>query len=125
MLKDRVAANQQMSRSNVNKNEAALKIQRRDLYQRRDQLMDNPHLEKVVGKWLHRGISLYLASKKQWDAQDLRRLMNQHFTYEVVELPTDLEYSTTSLQAYLEQFCQTTLKKHAQKLVNRQQLNQF
>lgn len=110
MLKDRVAANQQMSRSNVNKNEAALKIQRRDLYQRRDQLMDNPHLEKVVGKWLHRGISLYLASKKQWDAQDLRRLMNQHFTYEVVELPTDLEYSITSLQAYLEQFCQTTLK---------------
>ncbi len=125
MLKDRVAANQQMSRSNINKNEAALKIQRRDLYQRRDQLMDNPHLEKVVGKWLHRGIALYLASKKQWNAHDLRRLMNQHFTYEVVELPTDLEYSTTSLQAYLEQFCQTTLKKHAQKLVNRQQLNQF
>lgn len=85
MLKDRVAANQQMSRSNVNKNEVALKIQRRNLYQRRDQLMDNPHLEKVVGKWLHRGISLYLATKPKWTAHDLRRLMNQHFTYAVVD----------------------------------------
>ncbi len=125
MLKDRVAANQQMSRSNVNKNEAALKIQRRNLYQLRDQLMDNPHLEKVVGKWLHRGIALYLATKSQWNAHDLQRLMNQHFTYEIVKLPTDLEYTTANLQTYLEQFCQTTLKKHAKVLINNQQLNQF
>lgn len=125
MLRDRVAANQQMSRSNVNKNEAALKIQRRDLYQRRDQLMDNPHLEKVVGKWLHRGISLYLASKSQWNEHDLRRLMNQHFTYEVVDLPADLDYDSAKLQTYLEQFCQKTLERHAKTLINNQQLNQF
>lgn len=125
MLKDRVAANQQMSRSNVNKNEAALKIQRRDLYQRRDQLMDNPHLESVVGKWLHRGIALYLATKTKWTASDLRRLMNQHFTYEAVELPAEMEYTTTNLQKYLEDFCQKRLQEQAKKLVNQQQLNQF
>ncbi len=91
MLNDRVAANQQMARSNINKNEIALKIQRKYLYDQRDQLMRTAHLETEVGKWLSRGISLYLTEKAEWSALELRHLMNQHFTYDVVSLPDTLE----------------------------------
>ncbi len=92
MLNDRVAANQQMARSNINKNEIALKIQRKYLYDQRDQLMRTAHLETEVGKWLSRGISLYLTEKAEWSALELRHLMNQHFTYDVVSLPDTLEW---------------------------------
>lgn len=125
MLNERVAANQQMARSNVNKNEAALKIQRKYLYDQRDQLMRNAHLETEVGKWLSRGISLYLTEKAEWSALELRHLMNQHFTYDVVSLPDTLELNHKKIQKYLERFCQERLEQKAQVLINNEQLNQF
>lgn len=125
MLNDRVAANQQMARSNVNKNEIALKIQRKYLYDRRDQLMRTAHLETEVGKWLSRGISLYLTEKAEWSALELRHLMNQHFTYDVVSLPDTLELNHKKIQKYLERFCQERLEQKAQVLINNEQLNQF
>lgn len=125
MLNDRVAANQQMARSNVNKNEIALKIQRKYLYDRRDQLMRTAHLETEVGKWLSRGISLYLDKKAEWSALELRHLMNQHFTYDVVDLPDNLELTPKKIQKYLEQFCQKELEQKAKVLINSEQLNQF
>ena len=125
MLNDRVAANQQMARSNVNKNEAALKIQRKYLYDQRDQLMRTAHLETEVGKWLSRGISLYLTEKAEWSALELRHLMNQHFTYDVVSLPDTLELNHKKIQKYLERFCQERLEQKAQVLINNEQLNQF
>ena len=125
MLNERVAANQQMARSNVNKNEAALKIQRKYLYDQRDQLMRTAHLETEVGKWLSRGISLYLTEKAEWSALELRHLMNQHFTYDVVSLPDTLELNHKKIQKYLERFCQERLEQKAQVLINNEQLNQF
>lgn len=125
MLNDRVAANQQMARSNINKNEIALKIQRKYLYDQRDQLMRTAHLETEVGKWLSRGISLYLDEKGEWTALGLRHLMNQHFTYDVVDLPDDLELNHKKIQIYLEHFCQKKLEQKAQVLINNEQLNQF
>lgn len=125
MLNDRVAANQQMARSNINKNEIALKIQRKYLYDQRDQLMRTAHLETEVGKWLSRGISLYLTEKVEWTALELRHLMNQHFTYDVVSLPDTLELNHKKTQKYLERFCQERLEQKAQVLINNKQLNQF
>lgn len=125
MLNDRVAANQQMARSNINKNEIALKIQRKYLYDQRDQLMRTAHLETEVGKWLSRGISLYLTEKAEWSALELRHLMNQHFTYDVVSLPDTLELNHKKIQKYLERFCQERLEQKAQVLINNEQLNQF
>lgn len=125
MLNDRVAANQQMARSNINKNEIALKIQRKYLYDQRDQLMRTAHLETEVGKWLSRGISLYLTEKVEWTALELRHLMNQHFTYDVVSLPDTLELNHKKIQKYLERFCQERLEQKAQVLINNKQLNQF
>ncbi len=125
MLNDRVAANQQMARSNINKNEIALKIQRKYLYDQRDQLMRTAHLETEVGKWLSRGISLYLTEKAEWSALELRHLMNQHFTYDVVSLPDTLELNHKKIQKYLESFCQERLEQKAQVLINNKQLNQF
>lgn len=125
MLNDRIAANQQMARSNINKNEIALKIQRKYLYDQRDQLMRTAHLETEVGKWLSRGISLYLTEEAEWTALGLRHLMNQHFTYDVVDLPDDLELNHKKIQKYLERFCQERLEQKAQVLINNEQLNQF
>ncbi len=125
MLNERVAANQQMARNNINKNEAALKIQRKYLYDRRDKLMRTAHLEKTIGKWLSRGISLYLDEKVEWTALELRHLMNQHFTYDVVNLPDDIELGREKMQKYLEQFCQKELEQKAKVLINSEQLNQF
>ncbi len=125
MLNDRVAANQQMARSNINKNEIALKIQRKYLYDQRDQLMRTAHLETEVGKWLSRGISLYLTEKAEWSALELRHLMNQHFTYDVVSLPDTLELNHKKIQKYLERFCQERLEQKAKVLINNEQLNQF
>lgn len=125
MLNDRVAANQQMARSNINKNEIALKIQRKYLYDQRDQLMRTAHLETEVGKWLSRGISLYLTEKAEWSALELRHLMNQHFTYNVVSLPDTLELNHKKIQKYLERFCQERLEQKAKVLINNEQLNQF
>ncbi|WLR79604.1 accessory Sec system translocase SecA2 [Limosilactobacillus reuteri] len=125
MLNDRVAANQQMARSNINKNEIALKIQRKYLYDQRDQLMRTAHLETEVGKWLSRGISLYLTEKVEWTALELRHLMNQHFTYDIVSLPDTLELNHKKTQKYLERFCQERLEQKAQVLINNKQLNQF
>lgn len=125
MLNDRVDANRRMSRSNVNKNEIALKLQRNYLYDRRNRLMETKHLEEKVGKWLAKGISLYLTSQKSWSLTDFRHLMNQHFTYDIVKFPSDFKLSIENMQAYLENFCQHTLERKAKILVNNQQLNQF
>lgn len=125
MLNDRVAAKQRMVRSDINQNEIALKIQRKFLYERRDQLIQASHLEREVGKWLRRGIALYLAEKPTWTIQKLQQLMNQHFTYDVVNLPTDLELTPQKIQTYLEQFCQKRLAQKAKMLINSEQLNQF
>ncbi|MBD5807152.1 accessory Sec system translocase SecA2 [Limosilactobacillus walteri] len=125
MLDDRVSANQRSSRKMINDNERALKIQRNHLYMKRTQLMEMPHLEKTTGRWLSDGISLYLSQKNSWSRDDVRRLMNQHFTYEVIELPADLKMTSDSLKNYLENFCQRKLETKAKMLVNSQQLNQF
>ena len=61
--------------------------------------------ELKLGKWLSRGISLYLDKKVKWNALELRHLMNQHFTYDVVDLPDNLELDHKKIQKYLEQFC--------------------
>lgn len=124
MLKSRVAANAEASRRSTNKNEIALQMQRKSFYAIRDDVINTQHLEKMVGRWISQGIDYYLTVYNQWDYYRLRNLINEHFSYDLVVIPHNLN-SKQAIKKYLEQLSRDILAQKAKILINRKQLNQF
>lgn len=124
MLKNRVASAEEQQRSQTNKFEVTLRLQRQTFYDMRNSIINTRHLEEFVGKWLMQGIDYYLAEKKSWTPHELKLLINNHFSYDVQQLPDDLQ-GKKAVHRYLEQFSKQILQKKAKQLINNEQLNQF
>lgn len=124
MLKNRVAGGQESQRTQTNKFEVALRLQRHHFYDERNKIINTKHLEKVVGYWLSQGIDYYLTKHEQWSTLDLRQLVSNHFSYDYIDVPTDL-HDPQEIKQYLENLCRQILHKKFKVLINSEQLNQF
>lgn len=124
MLKNRVASNEEYRRIQTNKFEVALRLQRNSFYRERNKIINAKHLEKLVGNWIDEGIDYYLSRKEKWDHPTLRKLVNNHFSYEVEDISNELT-SRAEIKRYLESLCRQVLTKKYQQLINNEQLNQF
>lgn len=124
MLKNRVASNEENSRLMTNKFETAQKIQRQSYYVIRNNIINTPHLEILAGKWISEGIDCFLAEHDEWSHHRLQRLMGEHFTYDLVQVPTELN-DKQAIKKYLEKFCQNQLNQKSKTLITNKQLNQF
>ncbi len=125
MLSSRVADSKERSREQTNKYEIAMRIQRNHLYQERQRIMETDTLEKLTFDWLERGLRLYLADHQHWSTKQLRRLINEHITYNLVDIPSNVTRNQQELITYLKHLCQGILTKKIQKLADNQQVNQF
>lgn len=125
MLRSRVAGNEEASRKRVNKNELALRLQRDNFYQERRQIMGANHFEQTVGYWISEAIDYYLAQKEEWTVHDLSLLINDHFSYDVVEVPAEAAASKQQAKQYLEELSRQILTTKSAVLVNNEQLNHF
>lgn len=124
MLKNRVASNEENTRITTNKYETAQKIQRESYYKVRNNIINTKHLEALAGKWISEGIDSLLAEHDHWDHHQLQQLMNEHFTYDVVEVPKSLD-NKIKIKNYLEEFCRIQLNQKFTVLITNEQLNQF
>lgn len=124
LLRDRISSRNQMTRADINKYDSALRLQRHFLYQKRQQFMEQDHLEDVTELWLSEGIDSYLDQRKQWDEHNVKMLVNQHFTYNVVNVPQDVLKGRDNLKQYLLNLSHRILDKKTKPLT-RNQINDF
>lgn len=124
-LRRRVAGNAAVARTDTLRNDQVMRTQRQFLYDKRNEIMEKDHLEKMAGTWLQRGIHDYLATKERWTEYDVRMLINEHISYDVIKVPQGVTDDKERLQQYLEDICKRVLEKKAKLLVNNKQLNQF
>ncbi|KEK14308.1 preprotein translocase subunit SecA [Limosilactobacillus reuteri] len=124
MLKNRVASNEESQRTQTNKYEAALSLQRNHFYTERDTIINTEHLEKLVGYWLSDGIDYYLAERESWSQLELKELISNHFSYSLIDIPDDLK-TKQSIKEYLKKLCTSILWTKSKILITNEQLNQF
>lgn len=124
MLRTRVATHGEMSRLQTNKYEMVLRNQRNTFYRQRRKIMARRDLQENVDRFLRAGIKDYLASKKKWPSAAFLTLINEHFSYHyIADLP--VLSSDKERAQYLLNLSHRILKKKAQILINKEQLNQF
>lgn len=125
MLKGRVADKERQERKDVNKNETALKFQRKYFYRERRFVMHSDHLEPKLYDWLDIAISHYIEQRRHWQKEDIQQLVSRHFSYEDVTIPAAALQSKKALADFLRSICQQTIGRQSKLLVNKKQLNQF
>lgn len=125
MLKNRVAGEEETQRTQTNKYEKTLRLQRQTFYQERDKIVDSSDLRPIVKKWITEGISYLMAEHDNWDEVAIKRLLNHHFTYNVVELRQGLVNNKENITNYLEKVAQQILDKKAETLITKSQVNEF
>lgn len=124
MLKNRVASNEESQRTQTNKYEVVLRLQRKTYYDSRSRIINTRHLEAIAGQWISQGIDDFLSEKDQWSPLDIKQLVSNHFSYDLVDIPQELN-SKAEIKAYLERLSKQILTEKFKILITNQQLNQF
>lgn len=125
-LKQRQNDSNAASLEETSKNDLGMRIQRNHLYALRQQLMEEQHLEKVVGKWLAKGIDEFVDQQQSWSIEEAQRLVNHHFSYTIAKVPYDVVKSNNKFKKYLQTISQGVLESKYQQLnYDLVQLNQF
>ncbi|WP_295746722.1 accessory Sec system translocase SecA2 [uncultured Limosilactobacillus sp.] len=124
MLKNRVASAEENQRTQTNKYETTLRLQRATFYDERNRVISQDNLQQTVDSWVDQGIDFFLAQRDTWDPVTIKRLVNHHFTYEAVDLPDNLT-SKERVRTYLKGLCQQIISQKAKMLINEKQLNAF
>lgn len=124
MLKNRVASEEESQRTQTNKYEKTLRMQRQTFYQARDLIVDSSDLRPIVKKWIADGISYLISKHDNWDEVAIKRLVNHHFTYNAVDIPQGLS-TKENIANYLEKTAQQILDEKAKTLITEQQVNEF
>lgn len=124
-LRRRIAGQEFVARREIEKNDYAMRLQKYYLDQMRERFMEKNDLAATVGSWLNLGINDYLDEREHWTKYDLRMLINQHLTYEPVEIPDEILDDRSKIRKFLQEICQANLMKKAQVLGSHQLLNQF
>ncbi len=124
-LRRRVAGQESVARAEIEKNDYAMRLQKHYLDQMRERFMEKDDLAATVGNWLNLGINDYLDEREHWTKYDLRMLINQHLTYEPVEIPDEILTDRSKMRKFLQKICEANLMQKAQVLGSHQLLNQF
>ena len=124
MLKNRVASSEENQRTQTNKYETTLRLQRAIFYDERNRVIGQDDLQKMTDSWVDQGIEYFLAQRDHWDPVAIKRLVNHHFTYEVVDMPDNLT-DREQVRTYLKSLCQQILSQKAKTLITTEQLNAF
>lgn len=125
-LRRRVSGEEELARSEIEKNDYAMRLQKYYLDQIQETIMEKEHLEEMVGKWLDLGINDYLGEKKRWSKYDIRMLINEHLTYDAVKIPDELVNNPQEIRKFLQDICRDNLVQKYKVLGNNPKLlNQF
>lgn len=125
MLKNRVADAGETARENSSNYETSMRIQRNYVYHLRQQLMMMDHLESLVGEYLASGFDYYLSKRDHWTKANVQKLINDHVSFEKIDVPDAVLGDKEKLKQYLESLCRQLLNKKFKILINSKQLNQF
>lgn len=124
LLKDRVASNDENSRTQTNKFDVTLRMQRNHFYKLRNKVIDANHLDDMAYSWLKDGIDYYLGYQDHWNSAQVKELVNQHFTYSNIDVPKGLS-SRDDVKQYLWKLSKHILDHKEKQLINDQQLQHF
>lgn len=124
MLRDRVAAMSALQRTETNKEELILSLQRKNYYDMRDRVMAKKDLQADIDQAIDRGIELYFKKEKIKNKNDLKYFINEHVTYNKVILPEDLE-NIQDYKKYLHEIINKVINQKKKTLINKEQLNNF
>lgn len=124
MLKNRVASNEENQRTQTNKYDVTLRMQRNNYYDQRKRIIDALKLDEVKNAWLSDGIDYYLVEHDQWQPSQIKQLVNENFDYNNVVIPSTLT-DKASIKDFLIKLADQILAKKEKQLINEQQLQQF
>lgn len=124
-LRRRVANQQSVQRSEIEKNDYAMRLQKHYLDQMREGFMEKDDLAETVGNWLNLGINDYLDEREEWTKYDLRMLVNEHLTYDPVTIPDEIINDRPKMRQFLQDICRQRLMEKAEILGSTKLLNQF
>ena len=125
VLKVRVADKEEQSRKEVNKYEVTMQLQRNTFYQMRDSLILKEHLEGVAGEWISRGIDVLLSQNKKWDQSQIQNLISEHFSYDLVKVPSEIVGDPFKIKLFLEEIAKDSLIQKFNILSDHKYLNKF
>ena len=124
MLRDRVASMQELERSQTNKNELILSLQRKNYYDLRNRIMKQQNLQGRIDQIIDQAISYYLEKYKITDRDSLKYFINQHVTYNKVVIPDDINGSK-EIKQYLKSFVYQLVEEKKKILITDKQINDF
>lgn len=124
LLENRVEANGASVRMQTNKSAEAMGLQRKYFYRQRKKIVENKNLQPKVDKLLTEVIDGYIAQEDRWDHFKLKRLVNNAFTYEQVDIPDDIN-GKEAVKRFLHKIAQAVLSKKKKILINDEQKNMF
>ena len=124
-LRRRVSGQAAVTRSEIEKNDFAMRLQKQYLNKIRENFMEKDNLATVVGSWLSMGIADFLSERDHWDKYDIRMLINEHLTYNEVKIPDEIVDNKSKIQQFLQKICEDSLIQKANKLGSQELLNQF
>ena len=124
MLRTRKEDLNELMRSQTNKMEIILSLQRKNFYTRRDKIMKTDDLQKDVDRIIDNALDLYLEKQDLSDKSDLKYFINQHVTYQQVNVPDNLK-TKKAIKDFLKELAYKILDEKKHVLINKKQANDF
>ncbi|MBP2058871.1 preprotein translocase subunit SecA [Lactobacillus colini] len=123
LLQERIEEKAAMTRMVTNLNAKCLGKQRELFYIWRNNIIKTKNLENEVADLIDQVIDIYLKQTDNWDAGKIKDLVNNHITYQAVDIPEIT--NTQDAKKVITKISQQVLEKKKKKLINNQQLNKF
>lgn len=124
MLKNRVASNEENSRTQTNKTDIVLRMQRNNFYEQRNHIIDAKKLDDLTMTWLSDGVDDYLDDLPDLRIPSMQELVNEHFDYNNVVVSRDF-HDHADAKDYLMKLAHRILEQKEKLLLNEQQRQQF
>ena len=124
MLKNRVASNEENGRTQTNKTDIVLRMQRNNFYEQRNHIIDAKKLDNLTMTWLSDGVDDYLDDLPDLRIPQMQELVNEHFDYNNVVVSRDF-YDHADAKGYLMKLAHRILQEKEKLLLNEQQRQQF
>ena len=124
MLRTRKEDLNELMRSQTNKMEIILSLQRKNFYTRRNKIMKTDDLQGNVDRIIDNALDLYLEKQDLSDKSDLKYFINQHVTYQQVNVPDNLK-TKKAIKDFLKELAYKILDEKKHVLINKKQANDF
>ncbi|WP_367342614.1 accessory Sec system translocase SecA2 [Limosilactobacillus sp.] len=124
MLKNRVASNEENNRTQTNRADVVLRMQRNNFYRQRNHIIDAKKLDNLTMSWLNDGIDDYLDTVSNFQIPQMQELVNEHFDYGNIVVHLNFD-DKASAKKFLVELAHQILDKKEKQLINDRQLQQF